>query len=1131
MPDERDLDRRAHALLFNAIELDPSLRRGFVEQECADDHRLLGRVLRLLDAAERADTFLESPAIPLPPPENRPIPDAVGNYLVVGVLGVGGMATVYEAVQDQPRRSVALKVLNQSMTGTDAYLRFLFETETLARLRHPGIAQIYEAGVTKLDRSEPAPFYAMELVPDAVTITRYAELNGVSLRDRVRMFTAVCDAVHHGHQQGIVHRDIKPGNVLVDSEGRVKVIDFGVARNLDASAVSLTAITDASQLIGTLNSMSPEQCVANARVDTRTDVYSLGVLLFELCCGHLPHDLGDLPLPAALNRIMNEPPRRPTLPRTRECRDLEAIILKAIEKDPDRRYDGAAVLATDLRHWLDHKPTEARPPGVGDQFLYFARRNPGLVTAAASVFASILLIAMISTVFAWRLADEVGQRRTAEQRAEAERDEAQWQAYTAQISGALSALKTGEFQQMRTRLTAAEHPKRGWEWGFLSNLADRSARTVHAHNDMIMDLAVDRGWSRLATSANDGTIRVWNASDGSFVAGFVSESGARIAAVDFSPDGNRLVAGDDDGVIRLFHTSDLREIEQIATLPAAVRSVCWLPNDTIGAAAADGSARVWKLGSMSTAELPDDQPGGIRGIHASPDGALIATFNDAGHVWIRDSADHSVLHKLEFPGAVNQVRFSSDSAFVAAAGAQASLYIWDLSDGALLRTIEGTGGINTIRSLAFSNNGEWIVAGLIHRGIVVASVRDGQAVVELGGHTEAISGLRFSPDDAFLVSASWDRTLRTWRTEEFTVPSGLTILDGHESSVRGIAFSPDGSVIASVSQDGTIGLWEPDLATPIARLGERTSPIYSLAFSPDSARIATANADRIVRLWDTSSGAVTAELTGNELWVASVAFDPTGGRVAGGGQDGGVRIWEVDNPEPRLLLHGHQARVNSVDFSPDGATLASGSRDKSVRLWDTRTGEELFRLTDHESDVFAVLFSKDGARLFTGSRDQSVRVWDVRTGTLIKALTGHGQYVTCLALNPDATRLAAGSWFGEIVLFDVETLDQIASFRAHEAAIRGISFSPDGRWLASGSLDSTIRIFDSASRQQRESARLRAGESLGGAVSDVRAALQGFRGPPEAVVEHLERSGLHTTDDPWVRKALLTTLWSGERPP
>ncbi len=291
MSKERELARRSHAIFMRAMEVESSLRRDFVRQECASEPALMQRLFGLLDASERSESFLESPAIISQTQPAQHIPDAVGNYLVVGVLGSGGMATVYEAIQEQPRRRVALKVMHQSMTQTDAYLRFLFETETLARLHHPGIAQIYEAGATHLGQPEVSPFFAMELIPDAVTITQYAERHVLSLRDRVRMLTTVCDAVHHGHQQGVIHRDLKPGNVLVDSNGHAKVIDFGVARTTDAGSVSLTAVSDSKQLIGTLNYMSPEQCDAEAQIDTRSDVYSLGVMLYQLCCGCLPHNI------------------------------------------------------------------------------------------------------------------------------------------------------------------------------------------------------------------------------------------------------------------------------------------------------------------------------------------------------------------------------------------------------------------------------------------------------------------------------------------------------------------------------------------------------------------------------------------------------------------------------------------------------------------------------------------------------------------------------------------------------------------------------------------------------------------------------------------------------------------------
>ncbi len=1116
--------KRAHGIFTRALELPAAERDAFILASCAGDPAMESRVRRLLAATERSSGFLESPALPPAAAHRSHMPDAIGTYLVVGVLGVGGMATVYEAIQESPSRRVALKVMHHSMTQTDALLRFRLETQTLARLHHPGIAQIYEAGTAQLGQPTPSPFFAMELIPQAVPITAYAANRSLSLRERVAMFEAVCEAVQHGHQHGVIHRDIKPGNVLVDGEGRPKVIDFGVARTTDRGEGAITATSDARRIIGTLNYMSPEQCGAGAGIDIRTDVYSLGVLLYELVCGRLPHDLSERSLPASLHAIVNEPPRHPTIPGARATSDLEAIILKAIEKDPDRRYDSASALASDLRRWLNHQPTEARPPGVVKQFRLFTRRNPGVVTAAASLVASILLIATISTIFAFRLNHEAKQRKNAEAQMLVERDDARWQAYTAQIAGALAAMNTGEFQQMRTRLATANDTRRGWEWGFLQRLSERSERMVLAHADLIVDLAANDAWTRLATAGNDGTISIWNLADLTPQSTLRLDEGARPLSISFLPDGVTLAVGDDTGLVQTLDTDGLRPPARIASLHASVRTIIPISDDRLGIATSDGAARIINLETSAEHILPADQPGGIQGLRLAPDGSALATFNDQGHLWIRNPADFSVTQRLFFAGSMHQVRFSSDGRLVAAAGSLGSVIVWNVADGSLLHEFPVTGGVNTVRSIAFSNDSTMLAAGLIHRGLVLCSIADGRVIAEIGGHTEAVSGIRFSPDDQFIITSSWDRSVRAWRTADALSPTGGVALKGHTSHVLDIAFAPDGSLAASVSRDGTLRLWDPDLCGQIARLSANDIELRALAFSPDGARIATAGSDRVVRLWNATTGEQEMELTGHAAGVTSVAFDPLGTRIAAGAQNGTILIWDAATGETLRVLKGHASRVNSLRFSPDSASLASASRDRTVRLWDTTTGMERFVLRDHESDVFAVLFSKDGRRLFSGSRDQSVRVWDPATGAHLRALTGHGQYVTSLALNHDQTRLAVGSWFGEIVLFDVHSLDLVASFRAHESAIRGVAFSPDGRWLASASYDGTIRLHDSATRESAEAARQSAAAAQAQAAAGLAPILSDPASTPSQILTNARAARLDPARDPWIRKAILSSL-------
>ena len=332
-------------------------------------------------------------------------PKTIGQYRIIGIIGSGGMGAVYEAAQDNPKRRVALKVVKSERASPAAMRRFQFEVQTLARLRHPGIAQIYEAGTFQNDAGEQ-PFFAMEYIPAARPITDYANEMDLSIEERIQLFERVCDAVHHGHQKGIIHRDLKPDNILVDRGGNPKIIDFGVARATDADLAVTTLQTSVGQLIGTLQYMSPEQCLGDpGEVDTRADVYSLGVILYELLCQELPYDITKQAMLEAIRVIREEPPRRPST-ITRIIRgDLETITLTALEKRADRRYDSADGLRRDIQHYLQHDPIEARPPTLSYQASMFARRHRTVVTAAAAVVLAITG-GLIATGIAWsRAAD------------------------------------------------------------------------------------------------------------------------------------------------------------------------------------------------------------------------------------------------------------------------------------------------------------------------------------------------------------------------------------------------------------------------------------------------------------------------------------------------------------------------------------------------------------------------------------------------------------------------------------------------------------------------------------------------------------------------------------------------------
>ena len=325
------------------------------------------------------------------------IPKRVGQYHIKRAIASGGMGTVYEAVQEKPRRTVAVKLMRAGIASRSALRRFEYESQLLARLRHPGIAQVYDAG-THRDGEVTVPYFAMEYIPNAQPLNEYAKEKKLSTRERIELFAHVCEAVHHGHQKGIIHRDLKPSNILVDSSGQVKIIDFGVARSTDSDMAITTLQTDVGQLIGTLQYMSPEQCAADPHdIDTRSDVYALGVVLYELLCERLPYEIKGTAIHEATRVIREQEPAKLSTISKGLRGDVETIALKALEKDRDRRYRSSAELADDLRRYLSNEAIVARPPSIVYQLRVFARRNKGLMFATAAVFVVLLAGMIVST--------------------------------------------------------------------------------------------------------------------------------------------------------------------------------------------------------------------------------------------------------------------------------------------------------------------------------------------------------------------------------------------------------------------------------------------------------------------------------------------------------------------------------------------------------------------------------------------------------------------------------------------------------------------------------------------------------------------------------------------------------------
>jgi eukaryotic-like serine/threonine-protein kinase len=499
--------REINRLYHLALELEESARVAFLERLCAGDKSLEQEVLSLLEHAEGTGSFLEEPALEVAAKalamtagagamgytgdnDARPLPAAIGRYRIIRLLGEGGMGTVYEAEQEQPRRPVALKIIKPGLAVGERLWRFEHEAQALGRLQHPGIAQIYEASTADTGFG-PQPYFAMELIRGP-SLQEYAKANSLNSRQRLALMVKICEAVNHAHLRGLIHRDLKPDNILVDETGQPKILDFGVAR-VTASDEHATRQTDLGRIVGTLAYMSPEQVLADPlELDTRSDVYSLGVILYQLLSGRLPYNVNQRPLHVAVQAIREDDPTSLRLINRDYRGDVETIVGKALEKDKARRYVSAAELAADIQRYLEDQPIAARPPSSSYQLQKFARRHKALVAGVAAVFVVLAGGVVASTSQAIR-ANRAGRAALTER----DRASAAQRAATQERDRALNAEAAATSERNRALAAEAQVVQQRDRVLLEKKRADDEAATALAVNNFLQNDLLSQASARV----------------------------------------------------------------------------------------------------------------------------------------------------------------------------------------------------------------------------------------------------------------------------------------------------------------------------------------------------------------------------------------------------------------------------------------------------------------------------------------------------------------------------------------------------------------------------------------------------------------------------------------------------------
>ncbi len=1037
------------------------------------------------------------------------------NWLLEKKLGEGGFGEVWLARQRKLSQKRVFKFCFDAQR-----LRSFKREMTLFRLlrealgERTDIARLYEV---KLD----TPPYLLESeYTQGGNLGEWAERQGgiktLTLVDRLELVAQTAEAVAAAHSVGVLHKDLKPSNILIhDEDGRPhpRLADFGIGVLADHDQLQKRAITETGFTLITNNDSSrtgtrmyaPPESLSGKPFTVQGDVYALGVLLYQMVVGDL-----ERPLAAGWERDIDD-------------ELLREDIAICVDGDPARRLPSAAELATRLRALETRRETRQQAAAVARSA---ARRKRWLraVEVAAATLIVLTGLSIFGLLHERRMKDHIADAQRATAR---ERDRAEGNATEARTNAALAERKGEEARKnaddarknaedarknadeakaserlAETRLAegllhagdsyvnlqdcsaarevflgardAARNaglPEIGATSGFWAAFAAGSPPLMgsdgqrvgvggfRGHTGGIRSVAISSDGRTAVSVSNDTTLKLWDLSTGRELRTLLGHTGG-VRSVAISPDARTAVSASNDKTLKLWDLSTGNELRTFSGHTAAVSCVSISPDArTAVSASEDKTLKVWELSTGTELRTFNGHSMNIWSVAISSDGRTAISASDDRTLILWDLTTGSEIRTFSgHTGGVASVAISPDGQMVLSAGNDPTLRLWELSSGRAIRTFNSQ--TNQIKSVAITPDGRFALSASSDKAIKLWDLSAGREIGGFSGHTAPLFGVAISPDGHVAVSAGEDRTIRLW---DLSTPRAVRTLSGHTGRVQSVAVSPDGRTAVSACADKTLKLWDLYTGRELRTLSGQTQSVLCVAISPDGLTALSAGADQLLTLWDLSSGQEIRTLSGHTERVVAVAITPDGRSVLSASWDKTLKLWDLSTGRHIRTFNGHADRVLSVAVSPDGQTALSGSGDGAMKLWNLASGQEVCSFDGHTGGAYSVAFSPNGRTALSGGRDSTLKLWDLVSRRELRTFSGHANAVTSVAITPDGRAGFSASEDMTLKLWDLSTGRELRTFRGHTSWVRSVVISADGYTTVSAGDDTTLKLWDVSS--------------------------------------------------------------------